>query len=251
MLAPMGELVFEVCTDSVLGVLAARDGGAQRVELCAGLVEGGTTPSAGLLAAACEVEGIDVVALIRPRAGDFVYSAAELDVMRRDVEFAASVGAAGVALGVLCPDGSIDEVRTADLVRAARPMKVTFHRAFDVVADRAEALEALVRAGIDRVLTSGSAATGVEGAAALERTIRLAGERIAVIAAGGVRSHNARELVELTGARELHFTARRPASSPMTHRVDLRLGAAEVPGEYDLRVTDAEIVRELIASTAG
>ncbi len=154
-------VLVEACVDTVASALAAEAAGAARVELCAGLAEGGTTPSAGLMALACERLRIPVFVLIRPRGGDFLYSEAEMEVMRRDIRQAKTLGARGVVLGVLRPDGHVDEARTRVLVDEARPMAVTFHRAFDVTPDASAALEALVALGIDRVLTSGQARTAL------------------------------------------------------------------------------------------
>jgi copper homeostasis protein len=242
----------EVCVDSVDGCVAARAAGADRVELCAGLVEGGTTPSAGLVSAACERAGVDVVVLVRPRAGDFAYADAELEVMRRDIAFARRAGASGVALGVLAVDGTVDAPRTEELAALARPMAVTFHRAFDLVRDRIEALRALASLGVDRILTSGGAPSARIGAPAIAELVRAAPDTLEIVAAGGIREPDVQALLADTGARAVHFAARRVAPSPMVHRVDgVRMGASDVPGEYDLVRSDADAIRAIVRAARG
>ena len=156
-------LLVEVCVDSVESAHAAAVGGAARVELCDDLLEGGTTPSAGMIEVVRERIAIGLNVLIRPRGGDFSYSDLEFEVMERDIDVARRLGADGVVLGLLDPDGSIDEPRTRLLADSARPLSVTFHRAFDVTRDAVESLEALIRVGVDRVLTSGRARTALDG----------------------------------------------------------------------------------------
>ena len=173
---------FEVCIDSVEGALAACEGGAQRVELCAGLVEGGVTPSSGMIELARRVQPLRLHTLIRPRGGDFLYSDLEYAVMQQDVLAAKRAGADGVVLGLLQPDGQIDSSRTADLVTLARPMAVTFHRAFDLCRDPAEALEVLITLGIERVLTSGQKSSALEGKACIASLVRQAAGRITILA---------------------------------------------------------------------
>jgi len=177
--------MLEACVDSVESALSAQAGGADRVELCDNLLEGGTTPSAGLIALCCARLRIPVHVLIRPRGGDFVYSDLDLDVMRRDIAVARQHGAQGVVFGILLPNGAIDVPRTRSLIAAARPLRVTFHRAFDFTADPDQALDDLITLGVDRLLTSGQAATALEGIGMLARLVRRAAGRIAIAAGGG------------------------------------------------------------------
>src|SRR5512142_2116911 len=152
-------MIYEVCIDSVEGAIAAQQGGAQRVELCDNLVEGGTTPSLGTIRLARQRVSIGVNVIIRPRGGDFYYSSLEFEVMRQAILAAKEAGADGVVIGLLLPDGRVDADRTRALVELARPLSVTFHRAIDLCRDSAEALEDLAGIGVDRILTSGRQAT--------------------------------------------------------------------------------------------
>ena len=183
--------------DSVESALAAERGGARRLELCDALFDGGTTPSAGMIAACRDRVSIPVFVIIRPRGGGFVYSEPELDVMRRDIEAARGLGANGVVLGVLRRDGDIDEQQTRSLVDAAGDLPVTFHRAFDFARDPGAAMETVISAGITRILTSGGAPTAREGVATLASLVRQAGDRLVVMAGGGVREVHVR-LTRLT-----------------------------------------------------
>ena len=174
----------EICVSDVMSAIAAQAGGAHRVELCHNLAVGGTTPSAGAIALACRSLHIPVHVLIRPRAGDFVYSAIELEAMQHDIEVAKKLSAGGVVLGVLKRDATIDAERTAELIALARPLSVTFHKAFDEVRDPFEALETVIALGVDRILTSGGRATAVEGAPRLAALVERAKGRIVVMAGG-------------------------------------------------------------------
>ena len=186
----MSDLILEVCVDSVESAVAAERGGADRVELCDNLLEGGTTPSGGAVETARALLGLKVHVMIRPRGGDFCYSPIEFDVMRRDVELAKRLGADGVVIGLLTEDATVDLERTRTLVELARPMSVTFHRAFDMARDPYQALEDLVSLGVDRVLTSGQEASVVEGLDLLAELVRRAGDRIVVMPGGGLAERN-------------------------------------------------------------
>jgi copper homeostasis protein len=246
----MSPVRLEVCTDSVAGCRAALAGGAARVELCAGLAEGGTTPSAGLLSQACAL-GIEVVALIRPRAGDFLYDTDELETMRRDIRAAKAAGAMGVALGVLTVQGDVDRARTAELIELARPLAVVFHRAFDATRAPLEALEVLIELGVERLLSAGGAARAEEGLHALAELVQRARERLSVLPSGGVRPHNAAHIVRASGAREVHASARALRPSPMRHRNRaLCLASAPLPGEYERLETEVDLVRALSRALA-
>jgi copper homeostasis protein len=244
---------IEVCVESPEGIAAAQRAGADRAELCAALLEGGLTPSAGALRLASAIPGIEVVALVRPRGGDFCYSTNELDAMRADIDAVKAAGLAGVAIGALRADGSVDADALAPLIAQARPLAVTFHRAFDLARDPWAALDALRALGVDRILTSGQRASAAEGAELLCALAAATAERgPAIVAAGGIRAPNVAALLARTGVREVHFSARRGEPSPMTFRnAHCRLGGAAVPGEYERFATDEAAILATVRAARG
>ena len=245
-------MVFEVCVDSVEGALAAQAAGAQRVELCDNLVEGGTTPSLGMLLVTRKSVTIDINVIIRPRGGDFCYSDLEMDVMRQDILAAKKAGANGVVIGVLNPDGSVDEQRSARLVETARPMSVTFHRAFDLTRDPVEALEAVCRMGIERILTSGQMPSALEGADCIARLVRQAQNRTIIMAGGGVNAHNIAIVLSQTGVKECHFSARKTVESPMVFKnLHCFMGKAYEPDEYIRKETDLERIQKVMRAAVS
>ncbi len=194
----------EICVVGVESALAAAEGGADRVELCEYLSVGGITPSAGAIALACRKLEIPVQVLIRPRGGDFVYSAVEFEIMKHDVATAKALGAAAVVLGILETDQTINREQTARLIELAHPLSVTFHKAFDECPDAEEALETLCELGVARVLTSGQRSTAAEGAELLARLTSQARDRLVVMAGGRITEADAKHLIDL-GIRELHI----------------------------------------------
>jgi len=196
--------LIEAAVETLDSALAAERAGADRIELCENLSDGGTTPAMKLIAEVTERTRLPVFALIRPRAGDFAYSDNEFDQMVRDSELARRLGIAGIVTGALTPDGRVDVERTRILVEAAGGLPVTFHRAIDSAADLPAALEEAIEAGASRVLTSGGAATAVEGVDLIAALVGQARERITVIAGGGIREHNVRDVIARTGVREVH-----------------------------------------------
>ena len=200
----MRTLLFELCAESLEAARAGASGGATRIELCSDLSCGGVTPGPDLMAADMRALGIPIHVLIRPRAGDFVYSAGEFAEMQRQIEQTKKAGASGVAVGVLFADGSVDVERTSELVEQARPMAATFHRAFDETPDLSEALERVIESGAVSLLTSGGAPDVLSGAESIARLQLQAGERIHIIAGGGLRLGKLVELVRLSGAYSLH-----------------------------------------------
>lgn len=232
--------VLEVCCASADFAVAAAAAGADRVELCTNLVEGGTTPSAGAIEATVERLSIPVMVMIRPRGGDFLYSDLEIDVMLRDIGMARDAGASGVVFGALDAEGGVARERIARLVDVARPLAVTFHRAFDLSRDLDESLDALIELGVDRVLTSAGRRAVVDDLATLERLARTASGRLTILAGGGIRPHNVQAVLAVPGIREVHIGASRRMASPMVHRVEgVPMGRAYEPDEYEREEADA------------
>lgn len=205
----MREIVFELCAESIDACLVARAGGANRIELCSALSEGGLTPSHGLIREAVSRSGLPVHVLLRPRGGDFVYTDAEFEVMREDLKHLRLLGASGVVLGVLHEDGTVDVERTRELVEMAGPLEVTFNRAFDHVVSLEDALEDIIALGCQRVLTSGGERDVVSGGKSLARLIEKAAGRIDIAVGGGLRLKNAAAVARTTGARHFHGSIRR------------------------------------------
>ncbi|WP_045737289.1 copper homeostasis protein CutC [Xanthomonas sp. MUS 060] len=233
---------LEVAADAIGSALAAQAGGAIRVELCGGLDGGGLTPSFGTLAVVRDRLRIPLYVLIRPRVGDFVFDEAEVEAMRRDVEQCVRLGCDGVVLGALDPSGEVDMTTMRELITAAGPLGVTFHRAFDVSADPRRALEDVIALGCERVLTSGARETAEEGAPLIAELVRQAGTRLSVMPGAGVTDANLAQLRARTGAREFHGSARGPLASRAraTHPHVRSLGG-------DRLQTDVARVRRMVA----
>ena len=209
-------LLIEACVDTTQSAIAAQNGGADRIELCDNLADGGTTPSHGMTAMCLEHLTIPVFPIVRPRGGSFVYGDDDVEVMRRDVKHARWLGAHGVVIGALTPEGDIDERAVGVLQDAARDIPVTFHRAFDVCRDPVSALDTLIRLGVQRVLTSGQRATALEGREGIAAARRQAEGRIVILAGGGIDETNAATIVRDTGVTELHVRGTMPYRETMT-----------------------------------
>lgn len=236
----------ELCAFSLEACRAAARAGVTRVELCASPYEGGTTPSAALIRRARQIPHLQLSVMIRPRGGDFLYTDDEFELMLDEVDFARECGADCVVAGMLTPDGRVDEERTARLVDRCGSMQFTFHRAFDMTRDTAEALESLVRAGCYRVLTSGGRNTAMEGIDTIRALVAQSAGRIAIMAGSGVSPSNVRQLAG-TGVDAVHFSARSLVESGMTYR-NPTVSMGGVPGipEYASVGADETKIREIL-----
>jgi copper homeostasis protein len=242
---------IEICANSVESCIAAQRGGADRVELCAGIPEGGTTPSYGTIATARQAIGIKLHVIIRPRGGDFLYSAQELDIMEKDIQVARELGADGVVFGCLLANGHIDIESNKRLCEAARGMSVTLHRAFDSCCDPHEALEELVKLHVDRILTSGQQPTAEKGIPLLHTLQKEAQGRIILLAGCGVNEHNIARIHQETGIYEYHFSAREKRKSGMTYTNRNVYMGKQGEDEYSTEVTTSRRVADTIASLLG
>ena len=224
---------FEICANSVASCIAAQEGGADRVELCAGIPEGGTTPSYGMIRNARKSINIALNVIIRPRGGDFLYSESEIEEMVCDIRVAKELGADGLVFGCLTPDGNVDIEAMKKLMDAAGDTPVTFHRAFDHTSDPLKALEDIIGLGCARILTSGCRPTALEGASLLARLVEVAGDRLIIMPGCGVKEGNIAEIARLSGAREFHFSARESVESGMIFRnPEVAMGTEEDPYGY-------------------
>lgn len=208
-------LLIEIATTDFASTKAAVQGGADRIELCSALSEGGITPSLALIQQCRSSFKLPLFPIIRPRAGDFLYTDEEFAIMLNDVQYCRSMGCDGVVLGLLKSDGHIDEKRTAQLVAAAYPMEVTFHRAFDRCKDPHRAVEQLINLGCQRILTSGQRPVAMEGIALIAELVQLAGERIIIMPGSGVRADNIATIARQTGAVEFHSSVKSVQPSKM------------------------------------
>lgn len=238
---------FEICANGVESCLAAQEGGADRVELCAGIPEGGTTPSYGEIKVARRLlTTTRLHVIIRPRGGDFLYTPLEVERMEEDIRLCRELGVDGVVIGCLNADGTLDMDANRRLVEAAKGMSVTFHRAFDRCSDPFRALEQLVELGVSRILTSGQQPTAFEGIPLLRELNTRAAGRITILAGCGVNENNIREIQEKTDVCEFHFSARVPVKSRMEYvNPDVYMGAKGAD-EETLMYTSAERVRATI-----
>jgi copper homeostasis protein len=232
---------------SLESAIAASNAGAHRIELCSAPAEGGLTPSAATMRLARKYVKIPIHVMIRPREGDFCYSPKEFESMLLDVAAAKMVGMEGVVAGILNPDGTVDEKRTAILVDAAAPMNVTFHRAFDMVRDQDEALEALVYAGCTRILTSGGQQTAPLGIEKLSGLVKKAGDRMSIMPGSGVNLTNIRHIADVTGAKEIHLSARTFVPGKMKFKQPLvSMGGTTAVPDYDIQLPDENTIREIV-----
>lgn len=238
-------MTIEVCAYSLESCINAQAGGAGRIELCGGLGEGGTTPSAGLIELVKEHIKIPVYVMIRPRGGDFVYDVFEEEIMKKDIALAKKLGADGVVLGILHTDGQVNIERTKALVDFANPLKVTFHRAFDLTPDPVKALKAVIETGAERILTSGQKPSAIEGLELLRKLSKEADTSIEIMAGGGVNHNNAAALAE-AGIHALHLTAKafRPGRQKY-FPADISM-AGEIPDERSVLYSDLNLIEAIV-----
>lgn len=231
----MKDFTLEICIDSVESAIIAQANGADRVELCANLLEGGTTPSCGMIMGTRAMIDIKLAVMIRPRGGDFCYSDLEFAIMKQDIAIAKSMGASCLVFGVLLPNGSIDVVRTKELVELAKPLETTFHRAFDHAYDPFQALEDVISTGVDRLLTSGQQQKAIEGKELIKELVIVANNRISIMPGSGVNLSNRDELLNYTKATELHITA-------LTHKDgEMFFKPSYIPMSSTKKITDFQL----------
>lgn len=239
---------MEVCIDSVVSAINAAKGGAVRVELCANLMEGGTTPSIGMLKVIKRTVNIPVFVMIRPRGGDFMYTPIEFDVMYQDLCLLKEAGADGFVFGILNQDGTVNEEMCEELIDYAKPLPCTFHRAIDMTRNISEALEKVISLGFQRVLTSGGDSSSLEGLPVIAEMVKQAGARIIIMPGGGINEKNLQRILEQSGAKEFHCSARASVPSQMTFKKEgITMGAALTPPEFSVKVTDERKVNSLVS----
>lgn len=241
------EFEIEVCANSVLSAIAAEKGGADRVELCDNLYEGGTTPSAAMIFQAKQQTAIDLFPIIRPRGGDFFYSEMEMQIMLKDMEIARQMGADGFVIGCLSTDGKVDYEKCARLIDAAKGLPITFHRAFDLCVDAFEALDVIKELGVQRILTSGQKNKAMDGVSMITDLVKVAGSDLSIMAGSGVNEENVLDIARQTQARAFHVSLRESHESKMIFRREnvFMGGLKEIP-EYANKYTDAERIKALI-----
>lgn len=240
------KVLIEICLESVESVLAAEQGGADRVELCSDLFEGGCTPSLGTFRTAKRLSSIPMNVMIRPRGGDFCYSDVEFDIMKEDAKVFKEEGANAIVFGVLTPDGEIDMKRSRELIDIVRPLPVTFHRAFDMTRDASRSLEKLIELGVDRVLTSGLEPTVPEGADTLVALVRQAGDRIVVMPGCGISERNFPSLHAKINAKEYHVFLPKEFTSRMEyHPGHIYMGGMLRQNEFVVSHTDVSRVKDI------
>jgi copper homeostasis protein len=235
--------IIEIATTDFTTTRSAVEGGANRIELCAGLSEGGITPSMGTIKKCREEFSLQLFPIIRPRSGDFLYSDEEFEIMQQDVRLSKEVGCDGVVIGLLNKDGGIDIKRTSKLIELAYPLEVTFHRAFDRCKDPFEAMEQLIQIGCQRILTSGQQPTAPQGIDLITQLIKTSDERIIIMPGSGVRKDNIKDLAEKTGAKEFHSSLRSKAKSKMDFIHPAFAGSEESYSNPSIDITDIKALR--------
>jgi copper homeostasis protein len=238
---------LEICVDNIESAVNAQSAGADRVELCDNLAEGGTTPSYGAIVSARANLSAGLNVIIRPRGGDFLYSDPEYDIMRRDIEICGETGVDGIVIGILRSDGTIDIERTAKLVEIAFPMPVTFHRAFDMCCDPVKGLDDIISAGATRLLTSGQKDKAPDGVELISQLVRHAGSHIIIMPGSGIDETNIKMMAKITSAQEFHLTGRKSVDSGMKFRKEgIAMGGFPGLSEFSRKVADTERIKNII-----
>jgi len=236
-------MILEACVNSAVSAIEAQEGGADRVELCGNMLEGGCTPGAGTIKFARQHLQIGLFVMIRPRGADFCYSPDEFEIMKHDVKSAKDLGSDGVVFGILKPDGTIDKERMAELAELARPMGITCHRAFDMTRDPFEAMNDLVNLGIDRILTSGQSDSAILGAPLIRELIGKSQNKIILMPGHGIKENNLDQVIRETGAKEFHLYLTKNVTTEMQFiRKNVQMGKPDL-SEYDTTIVDWERIR--------
>jgi copper homeostasis protein len=238
---------LEICVDSLESAISSQTAGADRIELCNNLYEGGTTPSHGMILSVRNNLTIDMNVIVRPRGSDFLYSDPEFDIMRRDIDTCGEAGANGIVIGILLADGNIDIERTSKLIEFARPMTVTFHRAFDLCHNPEKGLDDVISTGAERILTSGQKSNALSGSDLISKLIEQAGDRIIIMPGGGINESNISLIARNTCAKEFHLTGRKIIDSEMNYR-KTGISMSGIPGfeEYSRKTADQEKISNII-----
>jgi copper homeostasis protein len=240
------ECKLEICVDSVESAINAQIAGADRIELCDNLMEGGTTPGYGTILSARSNLDIGLHVIIRPRGGDFLYSDLEYDIMRRDIDLCGESGVDGIVTGIITSGGNIDIERTARLIEFAYPMSATFHRAFDMCSDPVQGLEDVIVTGCARLLTSGLKNRAQDGIELIRQLVIQAGERLIIMPGSGIDETNVALIVTATKAREVHLTGRRTVESDMIfRRHDISMGGVRGVQEFSRKVADPDTIKTI------
>lgn len=243
----MSKALLEICCYSVQSAVTAEMAGADRIELCAGVYEGGVTPACATIELAEKLVKIPINVIIRPRGSDFCYSNIEFECMKRDIEVCKKIGVNGIVSGVLLPDGKIDLVRTKELIDLARPLNFTFHRAFDMVENHILALEQLIELGVNRILTSGGMQTANEGVDLLQVLIEKAQDRIVIMPGSGINESNIISVRKHTRATEFHCSAKKLVNSKMLYQnPNINMGGESSIPEFEYYEADSEKIRKIV-----
>lgn len=241
------KIVLEVCVDSLESAINAQNGGANRIELCSNLNIGGTTPTQGLLELIKEYISIEVYAMIRPRGGDFYYTDLEYEVIKKEIENVKKLGVDGIVIGMLLPNGEIDIKRMEEVISLARPLKITFHRAFDKSNNLLKSLECLISLGVDRVLTSGGENYAIDGIDTIKKLVDKSQDKIIIMPGSGINYHNVKDIINFTNVSEVHMSARRLVMSNMQYRNEkINNNGNLIISEHHNFISDYDVIKSIV-----